>query len=127
MKIFLLGAAGNAGQRILREALARSHEITALVRDEAKLPRSPNLRVTPGVIDKSPDLARMVVGHDVVINAAGNVADGIAFAKLVQTVIDATTASLGEGGRRGVRRCGTAHRAWHPVDGRRPAQGPEGL
>ena len=99
MKIFLLGAAGNAGQRILREALARSHEITALVRDEAKLPRSPNLRVTPGVIDKSPDLARMMVGHDVVINAAGNVADGIAFTKLVQTVIDATTASLGEGGR----------------------------
>ena len=41
----------------------------------------------------------MMVGHDVVINAAGKVADGIAFTKLVQTVIDATTASLGEGGR----------------------------
>ena len=45
MKIFLLGAAGNAGQRILREALARSHEVTAIVRDESKLPSSPNLRV----------------------------------------------------------------------------------
>ena len=95
MKIFLLGAAGNAGQRILREALARSHEVTAMVRDEAKLPSSPNLRVTRGIVDKTPDLARGMVGHDVVINAAGNVADGIAFTKLVQTVIDATTASLG--------------------------------
>ena len=46
MKIFLLGAAGNAGQRILRAALARAHEVTAMVRDEAKLPSSPNLRVT---------------------------------------------------------------------------------
>ena len=99
MKIFLLGAAGNAGQRILRAALARAHEVTAMVRDEAKLPSSPNLRVTRGIVDKSPDLARVMVGHDVVINAAGNVAEASAFTKLVQTVIDATTASLGEDGR----------------------------
>jgi putative NADH-flavin reductase len=71
VKIFLLGAAGNAGQRILRAALARAHEVTAMVRDEAKLPSSPNLRVTRGIVDKSPDLARVMVGHDVVINAAG--------------------------------------------------------
>jgi putative NADH-flavin reductase len=99
VKIFLLGAAGNAGQRILRAALARAHEVTAMVRDEAKLPSSPNLRVTRGIVDKSPDLARVMVGHDVVINAAGNVAEASAFTKLVQTVIDATTASLGEDGR----------------------------
>jgi putative NADH-flavin reductase len=99
VKIFLLGAAGHAGQRILREALARTHEVSAMVRDEAKLPSSPNLRVTRGSVDKSPDLARAMVGHDVVINAAGNVAEASAFTKLVQTVIDATTASLGEGGR----------------------------
>ena len=85
MKIFLLGARGNAGQRILREALARSHEVTAIVRDEAKLPSSPNLRVTRGSVDKSPDLARAMVGHDVIINAAGNVAEASAFTKLVQT------------------------------------------
>ena len=99
MKIFLLGATGNAGQRILRAALARGHEVTAMVRDETKLPSSPNLRATRGIVDKSPDLARVMVGHDVVINAAGNVAEASAFTKLVQTVIDATTASLGEGGR----------------------------
>lgn len=108
MKIFLLGAAGNAGQRILRAALARAHEVTAMVRDEAKLPSSPNLRVTRGIVDKSPDLARVMVGHDVVINAAGNVAEASAFTKLVQTVIDATTASLGEmvgSGCSAVRHC----------------------
>ena len=99
MKIFLLGTTGNAGQRILRAALARAHEVTAMVRDEAKLPSSPNLRVTRGIVDKSLDLARVMAGHDVVINAAGNVAEASAFTKLVQTVIDATAASLGEGGR----------------------------
>ena len=70
-----------------------------MVRDEAKLTSSPNLRVTRGIVDKSPDLAKVMAGHDVVINAAGNVAEASAFTKLVQTVIDATTASLGEGGR----------------------------
>src|SRR5262249_58280873 len=89
VKIFLLGAAGNAGQRILREALARSHEVTAMVRDEGKLPSAPNLRVTRGSVDKSPDLARAMAGHEVVINAAGNVAAASAFTKLVQNVIDA--------------------------------------
>ena len=64
MKIFLLGATGNAGQRILRAALARAHEVTAMVRDEAKLPSSPNLRVTGGIVDKSPDLASVMTGHD---------------------------------------------------------------
>src|SRR5262249_57196668 len=37
VKIFLLGATGNAGRRILRLALQRAHEVTAFVRDETKL------------------------------------------------------------------------------------------
>ena len=88
-----------------------------MVRDEAKLPSSPNLRVTCGIVDKSLDLARVMAGHDVVINAAGNVAEAPAFTKLVQTVIDATTTSLGEGGRLWV--FGGA--------ALRPARGPGGL
>src|SRR5262245_34957995 len=105
MKIFLLGATGNAGQRILRLALQRAHEVTALVRDETKLlslvDRSipPNLHVAVGDMSKSADLARVMVGHDVVINAAGNVTDGSTFTRLVQTVIDATIMGLGESGR----------------------------
>jgi hypothetical protein len=40
-----------------------------------------------------------MVGHDVAINSAGNVTEGPAFTRLVRTVVDATTTSLGEGGR----------------------------
>ncbi|MDH6231939.1 putative NADH-flavin reductase [Mesorhizobium soli] len=103
MKIFLLGATGNSGRRILGLALRRAHEVTAFVRDESKLlslvgrPIPPNLHVSIG--DISSDIARVMVGHDVAINAAGSVTEGSGFTQLVQTVIDATIISLGEGGR----------------------------
>ena len=104
MKIFLLGATGNSGQRILRSALQRGHEVTAFVRDEAKLlslfdgPVPPNLHVSIGDIGKSA-IAETMAGHDVAINAAGQVTEGAAFTQLVRTVIDSAVASLGEGGR----------------------------
>ena len=77
MKIFLLGATGNSGRRILRLALQRDHELTAFVRDQTKLlnlvdrPTPPNLHVSIGDISKSADIASVMAGHDVVINAAG--------------------------------------------------------
>ncbi len=37
MKIALLGATGFVGTALLSEALARGHQITAIVRDPAKL------------------------------------------------------------------------------------------
>lgn len=94
MKIFLLGATGNCGRRILRLALLRAHEVTAFVRDETKLlaviggPVAPSLHVSIGDIKKSAEMAKAMVGHDVVINAAGHVAEGSTFTRLVQTVID---------------------------------------
>src|SRR5215469_8598682 len=105
VKIFLLGATGNSGRSILRLALRRAHEVTAFVRDETKLlslvdkPIPPNLHVSIGDISRSKDIARVMVGHDVAINAAGHVTDGSTFTQLVQTVVDSAIASLGEGGR----------------------------
>ena len=105
MKIFLLGATGNSGRRILRLALQRPHEVTAFVRDETKLlslvdrPIPPNLHLSIGDISKSVDIARVMVGHDVAINAAGHVTEGSTFTQIVQTVVDSTIISLGEGGR----------------------------
>ena len=105
MKIFLLGATGNAGTRILRLALSLAHDVTAYVRDEVKL-RSitggtapPNLRTAVGIIGKTGELIEAMAGHDIVINAAGYVSQGTAFTELVRTVIDAASLSLGDGGR----------------------------
>ena len=105
VKIFLLGATGNSGRRILRLALQRAHEVTALVRDERRFlrlvdrPSPPNLHVSIGDVSKSADIARVMVGHDVVINAAGSVTEGSTFTQLVQTVVNSTIIGLGEGGR----------------------------
>ena len=61
------------------------------------------MHVSVGDISKSADIARVMVGHDVAINAAGTLAgtvtDGSAFTQLVQTVVDSAIASLGESGR----------------------------
>jgi len=105
VKIFLLGATGNSGRRILRLALQRAHEVTAFVRDETKLlsivdrPIPPNLHVSIGDISKPADIAKVMGGHDVAINAAGQVTESSTFTQLVQTVIDSTVLGLGEGGR----------------------------
>jgi putative NADH-flavin reductase len=91
VKIFLLGATGNSGRRILGLALQRAHEVTAVVRDETRLlsvvdrPIPPNLHVFIGDASKSADIARVMVGHDVAINAAGQVTEGSTFTQLVQT------------------------------------------
>ena len=62
-------------------------------------PIPPNLHVFIGNTSKSADIARVMVGHDVAINAAGNVAEGSTFTQLVQTVVYSTVIGLGEGGR----------------------------
>jgi hypothetical protein len=59
----------------------------------------PNLHVSTGDISKSADIATVMAGHDVAINAAGQVTEGATFTQLVQTVIDSAIASLGVGGR----------------------------
>jgi len=71
VKLFLLGATGNSGRRILRFGLERGHQVTAFVRDQNKLLNIVG-RVTPqglcaivGDIDKPTELAAAMTGHDV--------------------------------------------------------------
>lgn len=105
MRLFLFGASGNTGRRILSLALRRGHQVTAFVRDPISLldklgHRLPvGLAVVPGDIDTTQDLAAAIKGHDVVVNAAGYVTDGERFTRLVGKVIRQTTESLGSGGR----------------------------
>ena len=70
MKIALLGATGFVGSRLLREALTRGHQITAIVRDPAKLTeQNDHLTVVTGDVNDVPQLAQQLAGHDVVLNA----------------------------------------------------------
>lgn len=70
-KIALFGATSKVGQRILNEALARGHQVTAIVRDPKRIAAShPNLKVVQGDIfnfNKN-DVTSNIRGHDVVIS-----------------------------------------------------------
>jgi len=49
MKLFILGATGPTGLQIVRQALAQGHQVTAFVRDPARLPYTDkNLGVATG-------------------------------------------------------------------------------
>jgi len=67
MKIALIGATGNVGQRIVKEATDRGHEVVAIARDPSKLP--PQSGVTPVQADLSDDarLQAAIAGADVVV------------------------------------------------------------
>lgn len=69
MKIALIGASGFVGSAILKEALGRGHEVTAIVRDPGKLQPHANLRPQKSDVYTADDVARLVAGHDAVISA----------------------------------------------------------
>ncbi len=100
MNIALFGASGVLGQRILQEALERGHEVTAIVRDPARLTvKHPHLHVIAGNILDPERVAAAVTGHDVVISAFGPGIEGP-----VQTLVDAAHSLIAGLHRAGVKR-----------------------
>jgi putative NADH-flavin reductase len=69
MKIAIIGATGFIGSAILREALNRGHQVTAIVRHPEKLPRHPNLVAQKGDVMNETEVTALVAGHDAVISA----------------------------------------------------------
>ncbi|MCK1985590.1 MULTISPECIES: NAD(P)-dependent oxidoreductase [Peribacillus] len=68
MKIGIIGASGKAGSLILKEALTRGHEVTAIVRDEAKVQIQGASVLEKDVFDLK---AEDIKVFDVVVNAFG--------------------------------------------------------
>lgn len=69
MKIALLGATGFVGSALLFEALRRSHDVTAVVRNPARLEEKPGLTAIRGDVNDSAYLASIIAGHDALISA----------------------------------------------------------
>ena len=70
MKIALLGAGGMIGSRIAAEALARGHEVTAVVRTPGKLAaKHARLKEVQGDALNAASIAHVVAGQDAVISA----------------------------------------------------------
>lgn len=72
MKIVVFGATGGTGKQLVQQALGQKHEVTAFVRNPAKLDiKHENLRVFQGnILDKS-DLEKAMMGKDAVLSTLG--------------------------------------------------------
>jgi putative NADH-flavin reductase len=75
MHIALYGATGKSGSRILNELLSRGHEVTAIVRDPAKLPEQKGLTIVQGDVSSAQEIASKIAGADAVVSAYGPPAD----------------------------------------------------
>ena len=71
MNVVLFGATGTLGTRIRQELLERGHQVTAVVRDPAKLETATGLTVKGGNVLEARDVAEAVQGADAVISAFG--------------------------------------------------------
>ncbi len=73
MRLLVLGATGPTGRHVVDQGLAAGHEVTAFVRDPAKLPvRHERLRVVAGDLTfDGPALDDAMRGQDAVISAIG--------------------------------------------------------
>ena len=73
MKLLVLGAAGPTGLQVVRQALAQDHQLTAFVRDPAKMwPADPRLHLVTGALPgDTAALAAALQGRDAVVCALG--------------------------------------------------------
>jgi putative NADH-flavin reductase len=69
MKIAVIGATGRAGSRIVTEALARGHQVTAIARNVDGIAPHANLTAKAGDINDPDALAHLLHGHDAVVSA----------------------------------------------------------
>jgi putative NADH-flavin reductase len=72
MKIIVFGANGRVGSRVVAEALARGHEVTAVVRDpENHSLQGDGLTVVGGDATDPAAVAEVAGGHDLAVSAIG--------------------------------------------------------
>ena len=70
MHIVLFGATGNVGQRIAREAVARGHQVTGVVRDPAQVsPPDPRVALVAGDATDAASVERLANGADAIVSA----------------------------------------------------------
>ncbi|SEH00769.1 hypothetical protein SAMN05444920_117200 [Nonomuraea solani] len=68
--IVVFGAGGRAGRRVVAEAAARGHEVTAVVRDPAKYAVLAGERVVAGDVTDAGRVAEAAAGQDVAVQVA---------------------------------------------------------
>jgi uncharacterized protein len=69
-KILVFGAGGRAGRRVVEEAAARGHTVTAVMRRPGKEPADRRVTVVAGDVTDPAGVAAAAAGHDATITTA---------------------------------------------------------
>lgn len=72
MNVLVFGGSGRTGRQVLARALASGHDVTAVVRDPARLDiRHPRLRIVPGDALDATSFDPALSGQDAVVSVLG--------------------------------------------------------
>lgn len=96
MKVAIIGATGFVGSALLQEAVARGHEVTALVSSPIKVPASVNVTASQVDVLAQDSLTERLQGHDAVISAfSGHAQSDVLgyYVKGIQSIISAAKAA----------------------------------
>jgi len=99
MNIALIGASGFIGSALRQEALARSHQVTALVSNPSRLDPAPNLKVVKLDALDTAALTQELAGKDAVISAFSGHAQGDVRGYYVQGIRSIVAAAKAAGVR----------------------------
>ncbi|MGW1296783.1 NAD(P)-dependent oxidoreductase [Streptomyces sp. NPDC002533] len=96
MRLTVFGATGGVGREVVAQALAAGHEVTAVVRDPARLPEPLDARALHGVVrlDDEAAVRAAVAGRDAVLSGLGSrgrKANGVA-ERLTRRIVSAMEA-----------------------------------
>ena len=94
MRVLILGATGKTGQHVVTLALEAGHDVTALVRNRARLPAAhARLRLVEGDVTDSAALTESMRGQDAVTSALGR---GMSFKseRLIQRCVPPILAAM---------------------------------
>ncbi len=73
LRLLIIGASGGTGRQLVEQALAQGHEVTAFVRNPARLSvQHPKLRIVQGDVLVPTSLEPAVRGQDAVLSALGH-------------------------------------------------------
>ena len=90
-KILILGAMGSLGKHIVQQAISADHEVSIMVRKLSSVPAEVREKVNVYEADiaeiSTSALANIFQAHAVVINTAGNVAQGRTFTDLIDHIV----------------------------------------
>ncbi|MFI1031590.1 NAD(P)-dependent oxidoreductase [Streptomyces sp. NPDC020951] len=98
MKIVVLGATGNIGSHVVKEALSQGHEVVAYVRNPDAVQRQAGVTVVQGSLDDRAALAKAFVGSDAVISAIGVALRAKKPVDLMQRTLPVVTAAARDAG-----------------------------